>query len=136
MAEPVELGPAEADRVEGMQGELSRLGMDVSRSGPDRVTIRSVPSELAGAPPTRLLADMVIALGEAREESRGEMDDLVVATMACHTSIRAGQALDPQEVSALFSAMDRIDFAGHCPHGRPVLTRIPWRELKKRVGRG
>jgi DNA mismatch repair protein MutL len=55
--------------------------------------------------------------------------------MACHSSIRAGRSVQKPEIDALLKAMDDIDFAGYCPHGRPVLTRIPWREIRRRLGR-
>ena len=97
--------------------------------------MHSVPAQLAGASPDRLLADMVLALEQGRDRSGGDTDDHVLATMACHTSIRAGRAVNAQEVKALLSEMDNIDFAGHCPHGRPVLARIPWSEILRSVGR-
>jgi DNA mismatch repair protein MutL len=132
----VDLGPAEADRIEGFAEQLGRLGLEVSRSGPDRIGIHSVPAELFQSSPARLLADMVLALEEGRKGSRSLEEDHVVATMACHGSIRAGKQLSPAEVTALLTQMENIDFAGHCPHGRPVLTRLPWRQLERRVLRG
>jgi DNA mismatch repair protein MutL len=55
--------------------------------------------------------------------------------MACHGSIRAGDALNAGEVKALLEALDQADFAGHCPHGRPIVTNLPWSELERKVGR-
>jgi DNA mismatch repair protein MutL len=132
----VELGPAEADRIAGLEGDLGRFGLEVSRGGIDRIDVRAVPAELAGAAPDRLLAELVLALEDGREGSRGERDDRALATMACHGSIRGGHRLDEREVRALLAAMDATELAGHCPHGRPVLARIPWREIRRRVGRG
>ena len=133
---PVDLGPAEADRIMEFQDDLSRLGLDVERAGADRVAIHGIPAEAAGASPDRLLAEMIIALEQGRDGSRGEGDDRVIATIACHSSVRAGRSMAPREVQALLSLMDGVDFAGHCPHGRPVLARIPWVEIGRRVGRG
>ncbi|HUT76248.1 MAG TPA: DNA mismatch repair endonuclease MutL, partial [Polyangia bacterium] len=112
----VELGPADADRIAGLEEDLGRLGLEISRGGVDRIDVRAVPAELAGVAPDRLLAGMVLALEEGREGSRGERDDRVLATMACHGSIRGGQRLDEDEVRALLAAMDTIGLAGHCPH--------------------
>jgi DNA mismatch repair protein MutL len=55
--------------------------------------------------------------------------------MACHGSIRAGDALSEGEASALLVALDTVDFAGHCPHGRPVVAVTSWAELERKVGR-
>ena len=40
-----------------------------------------------------------------------------------------------EQVTKLTIAYDGSDFAGHCPHGRPVVTRIGYDELERRVGR-
>ncbi|MCC7534768.1 MAG: DNA mismatch repair protein MutL, partial [Deltaproteobacteria bacterium] len=61
--------------------------------------------------------------------------DLVLATMACHGSVRAGDVLSPEECRALLVALDDVDFGGHCPHGRPVVLTTPWAELERRIGR-
>ncbi len=131
----VDLGPADAQRIVGMEKELGRLGLEVIQSGLDRITIHAMPAELSDASPDRLLADMTIAIEQGREGSRGELEDKVLATMACHGSLKSGRTINPAEAEALLHQMDKVDFAGHCPHGRPVLARIPWREIRRRVGR-
>jgi DNA mismatch repair protein MutL len=132
----VELGPADAERIAALEEDLGRLGLEISRGGPDRIAVRGVPAELAGAAPDRLLAGIVLALEQGPEGSRGEKEDRALATMACHGSLRGGRRLDEREARALVEAMDAADSPGHCPHGRPVLARIPWREIRRRVGRG
>jgi DNA mismatch repair protein MutL len=131
----VDLGPADAQRIVGLEKELGRLGLELTQSGPDRITVHAIPAELSDASPDRLLADMTIAIEQGREGSRGELEDKVLATMACHGSLRSGRTVNPEEAEALLNQMDKVDFAGHCPHGRPVLARIPWREIRRRVGR-
>ena len=61
--------------------------------------------------------------------------DLALATMACHGSLRAGERVSSDEVAALLQALDDVDFAGHCPHGRPIVHRVSYAELELRVGR-
>jgi DNA mismatch repair protein MutL len=131
----VDLGPADAERIVGLKEELGRLGLEVTRSGPDRITVHGIPAELSEASPDRLLADMTLAIEQGREGSRGELEDKVLATMACHGSLRSGRTINRAEAEALLNQMDKVDFAGHCPHGRPVLARIPWHEIRRRVGR-
>jgi DNA mismatch repair protein MutL len=132
----VDLGPAEADRIAALEAPLKRLGLDVSRSGPDRIAVRAVPAAAGHASADRLLAELVLALEAGRDGSGGASDDKALATLACHGSIRAGRPLSDEEARALLRQMDGVDFAGHCPHGRPVIARIPWTEIDKRVGRG
>ena len=55
--------------------------------------------------------------------------------MACHGSIRSGDQVSADAAGALLRALDHADFAGHCPHGRPVVTYTSWSELERKVGR-
>ncbi len=61
--------------------------------------------------------------------------DLILATMACHGAVRAGDSLAREECETLLRALDGVQFAGHCPHGRPIVTFTPWSELERKVGR-
>ena len=63
-------------------------------------------------------------LGRAARRPFGDAADLVLATMACHGSIRAGDIVAREEAVALLRALDDIDFAGHCPHGRPTASEL------------
>ncbi|MBN2528165.1 MAG: DNA mismatch repair endonuclease MutL [Deltaproteobacteria bacterium] len=130
----IDLGPAETERIIEKKDALSRLGLEVEQAGADRIAVYGVPPEIS-ASPERLLAELVLALEEGREGAKGEMEDKAVATLACHSSIRAGRSMKVLEVEALLAQMDKVDFAGHCPHGRPVLARIPFAEIRRRVHR-
>ncbi|MBN2715883.1 MAG: hypothetical protein JXX14_08505, partial [Deltaproteobacteria bacterium] len=130
----IDLGPAETERIMEKQSELARLGLEVEQAGADRIAVYGVPPEIS-ASPERLLAELVIALEQGREGTKGDLEDKAVATLACHSSIRAGRTVLEKEVVALLAQMDNVDFAGHCPHGRPVLARIPFSEIRRRVHR-
>ena len=127
--------PAEAELVEQRGKEMAEVGLDVRVRGPESISIHAVPKLLQRASAERLLRDLLAEV--SRKGGRGFSDavDLALATMACHGSIRAGDPLAPDEVKALLEALDDADFAGHCPHGRPVVTFLSWAELERKVGR-
>jgi DNA mismatch repair protein MutL len=54
-----------------------------------------------------------------------------LATIACHSVIRANRMLEADEMRALLSDLDRIEFATQCPHGRPVLLEFRREELER-----
>ena len=126
---------AEAELVELRAKEMAEVGLDVRVRGPESISIHAVPKLLQRASAERLLRDLLAEV--SRKGGRGFSDavDLALATMACHGSIRAGDPLAPDEVKALLEALDDADFAGHCPHGRPVVTFLGWAELERKVGR-
>jgi DNA mismatch repair protein MutL len=135
LAEVVELLPAEVAVLEERSTDIEALGVELRSVGASAVAVHAVPALLARARPERIVRDLVAELGRASKRPFGDAADLVLATMACHGSIRAGDSLSREEAMALLSALDEIDFAGHCPHGRPVVTRIGYDELERRVGR-
>jgi DNA mismatch repair protein MutL len=59
----------------------------------------------------------------------------ILATMACHSSVRAGQSLSLEEMRALLQQMDEFPLSSFCPHGRPVSVEYPFHRLEKDFGR-
>jgi DNA mismatch repair protein MutL len=135
IADVVELLPAEVTILEEHAAEVAALGVELRAVGPNAVAVHAVPTLLMRGRPERIVRDLVAELGRTATRPFGDAADMVLATMACHGSIRAGDALSREEAVALLRALDHIDFAGHCPHGRPVVTRIGYDELERRVGR-
>jgi DNA mismatch repair protein MutL len=136
IADVVELLASEVTALEEHADDIARLGVELRAVGPSAVAVHAVPALLARVRPERIVRDLVAELGRAAARPFGDAADLVLATMACHGSVRAGDVLSREEATALLRALDEIDeFAGHCPHGRPIVTRIGYEELERRVGR-
>lgn len=134
--ERVECTEAEVALVQEHHDALLGVGLDCSGLGDTTVAIRSVPALLHRAPPERLLRDILGELSRGGERAFADAIDMALATMACHGSIRAGDSLSLDEAGALLRAMDEVDdFAGHCPHGRPVVYSVDFGELERRLGR-
>ena len=131
----VELPPARARVLsQGMEG-LSRYGLELSFMGGGSFAIHAIPPALQREDLATLLADAaddVLAGGPGR--SPEERVQRVLATMACHASVRAGQPLSLPEMEQLLRALDVVDF-GVCAHGRPVVVRLDVAELERRFHR-
>jgi DNA mismatch repair protein MutL len=133
--EVIDLLPAEVIALEERIDDVVALGVELRPVGQKAVAIDAVPMLLARSRPERIVRDLVAELGRTAKRPFGDASDLVLATMACHGSIRAGDVVSREEATSLLTALDEIDFAGHCPHGRPVVTRIGYDDLERRVGR-
>lgn len=133
--EIVELSASEVALLEEHAEEIGRLGVEVRAVSDTSVAVHGVPELLLRQDPTRIVRDLVAELSRAAGRPFQGAVDLVLATMACHGSVRAGDALGREEAEALLRALDRVDFAGHCPHGRPLVMRLAFSELERRVGR-
>jgi DNA mismatch repair protein MutL len=134
---PVELqlSAEEAEFLEEQASEFAALGMDLRLRGSQWVSVHGVPRLLERVSPERLLRDLLAET--MRQSGRGFSGavDLALATLACHASLRAGDPISAEEARALLAALDGADFAGHCPHGRPIVSFTSWSELERKVGR-
>jgi DNA mismatch repair protein MutL len=114
---------------------IVEVRLDVRVRGPESVSVHAVPRLLSRGSPERMLRDLLAEVTRKAERAFSDAVDLALATLACHGSIRAGDTLSKSEAEALLAALDSADFAGHCPHGRPVVMFLGWAELERKVGR-
>ncbi|MEZ5693550.1 MAG: DNA mismatch repair endonuclease MutL [Altererythrobacter sp.] len=134
--EVVELGEPDCDRLEGAIERLGELGLAIERFGPDAMLVRAVPSVLAKSDPHALLQDIADDIAKHGEAILlGEKLDLVLATMACHGSVRAGRTLSVAEMNALLREMERTPRSGQCNHGRPTWVKLSMEDVEKLFGR-
>ena len=136
MPDVVELEEAACDRLEEAAPKLAELGLAIERFGPGAMLVRAIPSTLTGASPDKLLQDIdddLVKNGDAL--LLGEKLDLVLATMACHGSVRAGRTLRVEEMNALLREMERTPRSGQCNHGRPTWVKLSMDDVEKLFGR-
>jgi len=118
--EVLAVSEADADRVEEVSESLHALGILVERSGQQAVTVREVPALLADNA-AMLVRDILADVGELGTSQRLEAaNETLLATMACHGSVRAHRQLTVPEMNALLREMERTPNAGQCNHGRPT----------------
>lgn len=131
----LEVSPSDVELVEAQASAFAALGVELRVRGTNLVSVHAVPKILVRASPERLVRDLLTEVSRAGARAFSDAVDLALATMACHGAIRAGDKLSENEASALLGALDFADFAGHCPHGRPVVAVTSWAELERKVGR-
>lgn len=136
---PVSLnvGPADAELVSQNREWLSTLGLEIDRSGPASLTVRAIPALLATEDAEGLVTDVLADLGVNGSSDRlRQYEDDLLATMACHGSIRAHRKLTIAEMNALLREMEVTENAGQCNHGRPTFVVQSLADLDQRFLRG
>jgi DNA mismatch repair protein MutL len=133
----VRLSRAEVDLLECHAPALAELGLVLSRLGEEQVAVREIPAMLQGADIEQLVRDVLADLGEHGASTRlQEQANAMLATMACHGSVRANRHLTLPEMNALLRAMESTQRADQCNHGRPTWVKLSQQELDRLFLRG
>lgn len=112
---------------------FEKLGFQFDEIGKNAYAIRAVPECLLNYDYEKLIQSALVDLCETgRANQFDDIRDDILATMACHQSIRAGEKLTPADAAELFRQMDATGFRSNCPHGRPVHFVLSHAELEKR----
>jgi len=132
---PIEVGETAA--AAATHEVLEALGFEVVPHAPGVVMLYAMPEPLKDADPKPLLREVLAELAEGTPLSGGDLErvDHLLATVACHSVVRAGDALGRPAALALLAQLDEVDLRSHCPHGRPVMLRMPLSEIERRFGR-
>jgi len=133
----ISVSEREADCAEREAQSLADWGIELQRTGPQSLSVRAVPVLLAGADARQLVLDVLADLLEHGQTRRvAELGNELLATLACHTSVRANRQLSLAEMNALLRDMEATERSGQCNHGRPTWTQLSMAELDKLFLRG
>jgi DNA mismatch repair protein MutL len=133
----VELSPDRKVRFDAHRDWLSRFGIDAEPFGGDTALIRGIPASLDSGESEQMFKDLLDRVeSELNPERSWEViQERVAATIACHSSVRAGDPLTTDEVRALLSDLSKARLPFNCPHGRPVIVAMPRMEIESRFQR-
>ena len=134
--EVVDLPPDQLQAVLENLALLSELGLEIEGFGEGSLLVRGVPALLGTPDPVSLVRDLAEELAELGG-SRVLEDRIshVLATVACHGSVRAGRRLNDAEMNALLREMEVTPNSGQCNHGRPTWIRLSLADVEKLFGR-
>ena len=133
----ISVSALEADIVEQKQIFFTSLGFDLNRSGPEAIVLRATPALLGREDMDALVRDILADIVTYDMSERAtERSNEILATMACHRSVRAKRTLTLDEMNALLREMERTERIGQCNHGRPTWVELSLTELDKFFLRG
>jgi len=131
----LELGAGQADRLREWAAPLGRLGFSLEGFGASTVLLRAVPTLLKGEEPRRLIEGLLDELAGPRRDETAPVVQRALAFVACRAAIKAHEHLEPGEMTRLVSDLGQTRTPYFCPHGRPIVSRLSLREIKRELGR-
>lgn len=114
--------------------DLRKIGFDISIFGKDSIIVRAVPYFFNKATDPEVIRIVLDQLKS--DESTGlSSKEKFIASMACHTAIKAGDVLSNIEINELLTKLKGINNPYTCPHGRPTIISFSLKELEKKFKR-
>lgn len=123
--------------AETHQSLLQDLGIQLQALGPESLAIRALPALLQPARAADLVEKLLLELERYGTASSVEASiNELLATIACHGSVRAGRRLSLTEMNALLRDMEATERSDQCNHGRPTWFQLSMAQLDQLFLRG
>ena len=129
------LGPAEAEAFERNRDVFEQLGFEIEGFGGHTLLVRAVPMPHPRFDPERCLRETLASITGDRDAGVHARHERLAATVACKAAIKAGDALSPGEMRALYVALRDTTLPAHDVHGRATIVQLTWDEIERRFGR-
>ncbi len=136
LPETIELSPRDANFLRQQLAPLTRLGVGLSEFGERTFLLDALPAFVKAADTRRFVLDLVDELKAAgREVNLARLGEHTVAKTVCRHAVKANDPLAGPELENLVEDLRRCAMPYTCPHGRPTLIEMNFRELEKKFGR-
>ena len=134
--EVVDLDASAKERILSLTAELNQLGLVIEEFGTTAVIVREVPALIKDCDVKQLITDLAEEIAEwGGEYALTDKLHHICATFACHGSVRAGRALNFEEMNRLLRDMEKTDHSGQCNHGRPTYIELKLKDIEKLFNR-
>jgi DNA mismatch repair protein MutL len=130
----VELPPSAHELLLGNADALEEWGFAIEDFG-SGLRVRSVPGGMRDSDLTAALLEVADHLAGRGGSTPERWREAMLTTLACHSSVRAGQTLSVEEMRELIGQLERCEAPRTCPHGRPTMILLSTTQLERQFGR-
>ena len=136
LPETIELAPRDAQFLREQLGVLTRLGVGLNEFGERTFLLDALPPFVKVGDARRFVLNLVDELKAAgREVNLARLGEHTIAKTVCRHAVKANDPLGGPELENLVEDLRRCAMPYTCPHGRPTLIEMNYRELEKKFGR-
>jgi len=136
LPETVELSARDASFLREQLPALTRLGVGLSEFGERTFLLDALPPFVKATDARRFVVELVDELkATGRELNSLRLGEHTVAKTVCRHAVKANDPLAGRELESLVEDLRHCAMPYTCPHGRPTLIEMNFRELEKKFGR-
>jgi DNA mismatch repair protein MutL len=136
LPETVELSTRDASFVRGLLPTLNRLGVSLSEFGEKTFLLDALPPFVKASDPRRFVLELIDELRATGEQVNTlRLGEHMIAKTVCRHAVKANDSLSEPELLNLVNDLRRCEMPYTCPHGRPTIIELNYRELEKKFGR-
>ncbi len=130
--EIIDLSDSEKTRILAAADDLAKLGLVIEEFGTTAVIVRETPALIGETDIKQLIENLAQQMDEwGSGFELKEKLHLICATIACHSSVRAGRKLNVEEMNKLLRDMENTPHSGQCNHGRPTYVELKIKDIAK-----
>mgnify|MGYP001478768562 CR=1 FL=1 len=136
LPETVELSMRDAQFLRELLPALARLGVGLCEFGERTFLLDALPPFVKVSQPRQYVLELLDGLKAAGQELHSHrLGEDTIAKMVCRHAIKANDPLAGAELEQLLADLRHCAMPYTCPHGRPTLVEMSYRELEKKFGR-
>lgn len=134
--EIIEVDEYNLEKILAITKDLAKLGLNITKCTEKSLIVHEIPYLLGNCDTKKLVRDIIDDLIEFDKNINfHELLNHVLATYACHHSIRAGRKMTIVEMNSLLREMEETPHSGQCNHGRPTYIELKLSDIEKLFGR-
>lgn len=134
-AQTIVVDPADYELLKELEEYLTKLGFEIKFFSKRTIVINGVPSDIKMGSEVNTLIEIIEEYRKNQVEKQLEARDNLAKSYSCKAAIKAGDRLSENEMRLLLDQLFATSMPYVCPHGRPIIIKIPLEEFDKRFGR-
>jgi DNA mismatch repair protein MutL len=136
LPETLELPPRDAQFLKEQLETLTRLGVGISEFGDRTFLLDALPPFVKTQEARKFVLEVIDELRATGETvNTWRLGEQTVAKTVCRHAVKANDTLSVPELEGLINDLRRCAMPYTCPHGRPTMIEMDFRELEKKFGR-
>jgi DNA mismatch repair protein MutL len=113
---------------------FEKIGFSIKTFSGDSIIIDEIPAELEDWDGGEIFIEILKQLDEEFKETE-DFRDSIAKSVSCKAAIKAGKKMGKKEMLALINDLFGCEVPYYCPHGRPLIIKMPITDFEKKFKR-